>query len=170
MAAYVKGRKRPRGFKTRPPRNRAVCCTAGWLIPGPVMGTSCEFLRFSADVPIILPFSGISDLSSPPSRFVAGSRCRSSPPSCALISSSSPASLRAWFHSSLLWPLVFRWEWSWNGPPERVGPVPCFLVAILGPDPANRLASEESSLPDAALSFPQNLCPTSSEVPFLLEG
>lgn len=37
------------------------------------MGMSSGFLRFSADFPINLPFPGISDLSSPLSRFVADS-------------------------------------------------------------------------------------------------
>ncbi|XP_045642717.1 syntaxin-3 isoform X3 [Ursus americanus] len=54
--------------------------------------------------------------------------------------------------------LVFRWEPSLNGLPERECDLfLCFLVTVLGPDPANNLAPEEANLPDAALSSPQNL-------------
>lgn len=119
---------------------------------------SIGFLRFSTDFPIILPFPGISDLSSPPSRFAANSYVAlehhpvhwSAPP--------SPPSLRAWLYSSLVWPpclqMGMEFEWpSW----KRMGPISLFPVTILGPDPANHLALEESNLPDATPSFPQNL-------------
>lgn len=70
----------------------------------------------------------------------------------------SPASLRARFYSSLVWPpclqMGMEFEWpSW----KRMGPISLFPVTILGPDTANHLALEESNLPDATLSFPQNL-------------
>ncbi|XP_048644864.1 syntaxin-3 isoform X1 [Marmota marmota marmota] len=52
---------------------------------------------------------------------------------------------------------IFRWEWSLNGLPESKGnPFLCFLVTILGPDSAINLALEESNLPDATPSSPQN--------------
>lgn len=38
-----------------------------------------------------------------------------------------------------------------------MGPISLFPVTVLGPDPANHLALEESNLPDATPSFPQNL-------------
>jgi len=54
--------------------------------------------------------------------------------------------------------LVFRREQSLNGLPVRECDLfLCFLVAVLGPDPANNLAPEEANLPDATLSSPQNL-------------
>nr|XP_031315387.1 syntaxin-3 isoform X1 [Camelus dromedarius] len=64
--------------------------------------------------------------------------------------------------------LVFRWERSRNGLPEREwDPFLCFLVTILGPDPAHSLALEESSLPAATLSPPLNLLPDCMNQPSL---
>ncbi|XP_047546873.1 syntaxin-3 isoform X1 [Lutra lutra] len=56
--------------------------------------------------------------------------------------------------------LVFRWEWSLNGFPEREWDLfLCFLVTVLGPDPANNLAPEEANLPDVTLSSQNLLLP-----------
>lgn len=93
--------------------------------------------------------AAVSDLSSPPSRCVA----------CGRVLLFSAATLGA---DQLLLPLplvepispqpdvaalVFRWERSVNGLPERGWDLfPCFLVTTLGPDPANSLAQEKSKL------------------------
>ncbi|KAM9081264.1 syntaxin-3 isoform 5-T6 [Megaptera novaeangliae] len=57
--------------------------------------------------------------------------------------------------------LVFRWERSVNGLPEREWDLfLCFLVTNLGPDPANSLAQEESKLlmkPSGPSSAPPTL-------------
>ncbi|XP_032345392.1 syntaxin-3 isoform X1 [Camelus ferus] len=64
--------------------------------------------------------------------------------------------------------LVFRWERTGNGLPEREWDLfLCFLVTILGPDPAHSLALEESSLPAATLSRPLNLLPDCMNQPSL---
>ncbi|KAM8923120.1 LOW QUALITY PROTEIN: syntaxin-3 [Lycaon pictus] len=63
--------------------------------------------------------------------------------------------------------LVFRWERSPRGLPEW-DLFLCFLVTVLGPDPANTLAPEEANLPDATPSSPHtSSCPASSRAPSL---
>lgn len=63
--------------------------------------------------------------------------------------------------------LIFRWERSPRGLPEW-DLFLCFLVTVLGPDPANTLAPEEANLPDATPSSPHtSSCPASSRAPSL---
>ncbi|XP_036993708.2 syntaxin-3 isoform X2 [Artibeus jamaicensis] len=59
--------------------------------------------------------------------------------------------------------LVCRWEWTFSGLPERVGPIPLSPVTVRGPDPAQHPALEESDAPDATPRSPQTLLSPSAQ-------
>lgn len=67
VTACVKDYKKPRDlFLIR----LFVSFTTGYLFLGPVLGLSTGFLRFTVDFSVALLFAVMSDLPSPPSRFV----------------------------------------------------------------------------------------------------
>ena len=130
---------------------------AGCLLQAPTrMPVGC---RVGVDSSAIL---SAAHLSSPPSRCVAESYCRSLPSPGVLTRPASPPQpvVEPGFTPSLVWPPPLPSDGSSvNGLPERVSPVPLFPCNHPWTRPANGLAREEPELPHR-LS-----CPTGPEAP-----